>query len=100
MRDAADLPLGEQALHTQLPDVIIVADMTPPALLHQLSTLLPGLLQVSVDGSTHQVAALPETLAADIGQRQEKDELPDPLAARTVRIAENTEPATLSRQRR
>lgn len=85
------LPLSEQALHTWQPDVIIVDDMAPPALLHLLSMLLSGLLLVSVDGSTHQVEALPEMLAADIRQRLEKDELTAPLAARAVTIAENME---------
>lgn len=55
VRHVVDLPLDEQALRTWQPDVAIVDDAAPPALLRQLSTLLPGLLLVSVDSTTHQI---------------------------------------------
>lgn len=55
VRDATDVPLDEQALRTWQPDVVIVDEAAPPALLHQLSTLSPGLLLVSIDSVTSQI---------------------------------------------
>lgn len=49
------LPLDEQALRAWQPDVVIVDDAAPPALLRQLSMLSPGLLLVSVDSATNQI---------------------------------------------
>lgn len=43
-------------------------------------------------GITDLAAALPETMATNIRLRMESDELTDPLAAKTVKIAENMEP--------
>jgi DNA-binding NarL/FixJ family response regulator len=51
----ADLQLDAQTLRAWQPDVVIVDDAAPPALLRQLSMLSPGLLLVSVDSATNQI---------------------------------------------
>ncbi len=51
----ADLPLDVQALRAWQPDVIIVDEAAPSALLRQLGALSSGLLLVSVDSTTSQI---------------------------------------------
>jgi arylsulfatase len=56
-----------------------------------LSSAIP-VAPAAAKGAVAVAAALPETLAVDIRQRLEAGELTDPLAASTVKIAENMEP--------
>src|SRR5690606_33822840 len=55
-----------------------------------LSSTAPA-APVTAKGVDALATALPETLAAEMVQRLETGELTDPLAARTVKIAENME---------
>lgn len=55
-----------------------------------LSSAVPT--AAAAKGAVEVAATLPEALAADIGRRLQAGELTDPLAAKTVQIAENMEP--------